>query len=391
MAEDYLPAYSTSDLHGLVDSLLQEKVVNPWHAPIPFPVSRITIDNKVTVVDNPYLCEDILNPSVLKCCKGTTSQVFFCPQTYSPQYAFTKDSTDSFSKLSRDLCKACFDQGFQIISDGSTGKGRANRRFKCQQGKIYNGAKLKNNTETNFRKSSFIDDTRLNSRANGNSLPRRTSTLRPTESSCRCSFEFTIKVSDEGFYIELRTGRDMNHYNHRCVVLLPGKLGLTKRILSEKQLALIDSINASNCTAAVARNAIFGNDKLLLSLDQVLYLRGLKGLQTSRWTPNPHKQQTKEPTDPSDADKLISFITDKDYEVSVLLHTKARLSTTSEEPIDPEGQLVSSISEVNGLIMCRKRILLQIKFSFQMMKKIKTYQNMQKIIDNVLGLTIHKI
>jgi hypothetical protein len=187
-----------------------------------------------------------------------STQVFFCSQTYNPQHAFAKDATNSLSKLSRDLCKVCFDHGFQIYSDGCTGsKGPPNHCYKCQQGRIYRGMKLMKkeaSEKIQYCNSSFIDDKRLNSRANGKTLPRRTSTARPIDKSCKCTFAIVIKVADAGFYLDIPYGKAMNHCYHRRVV--PSEYGLPKRLLSEKQMSLIDLINASNCTIAVAQNTI---------------------------------------------------------------------------------------------------------------------------------------
>lgn len=179
--------------------LINEKTVTPWHAPIPFPISRLVLDHKLVVIDTPTDLADILNPPIHPSLIWNTCQIYFSREHFDPSTAYDVTNS-SFLLLSQQLSMVCLKSGFCLVSSGCTKKGATNRRILCQQGRIYKAQTSPDTTDpeaetVKFRKSSFIDDRRLNSRSNGKKLPRRTATVRPLITDCKCSFSLTIKVS----------------------------------------------------------------------------------------------------------------------------------------------------------------------------------------------------
>ena len=324
-----------------VNQLINEKTVTPWHAPIPFSISKLVLDHKLVVIDTLTDLADILNPPIHSSLIWNTAQLYFSPEHFDPNSAY--DVTNpSFLLLLQQLSTVCLQSGFCLSSSGCTKKGATNRRILCQQGRVYKGRTTTNTVDAEsdsveFRKSSFIDDRGLNSRSKGKTLPRRTSTVRPLMTDCKCSFSLTIKVCPiNGFYLDLPRTKDLLHYNHRRIS--PIEIALPKRLLSKAQMEMIDSINSAEVTSAVARNVIFKSSQQLMTCAQVRYMRRLQGLKSFKIHPNPDNSGAQS-SSPTDADRLISFIEEKNYQMSLLYQTK--------ESNESSGVLVFSLSDVS--------------------------------------------
>jgi hypothetical protein len=108
-------------LQGLVSSLVNDRTIHPWHAPLPFNVSNITYDETASVVDIKQQWSDILSPPPAAF-PWNTCRISFCPKTYKPDGCFSSDS--GFSLLKKDLGNAALQSGFRIQSTGATKKAR---------------------------------------------------------------------------------------------------------------------------------------------------------------------------------------------------------------------------------------------------------------------------
>ena len=238
-------------LQLLIDSLVKETTITPWHSSLAFPVFKVVIDNFLPVIDSPFHCHDIFNPPIPSVYQWRSAKVYFCPSKYPPQSGFSKNGP--FSELYGDLMRSAMDSGICVYSNGSTSHAiGASRRICCQNGKVYSGKKLKNkqsNASTiNYRNQSFVNDRVINARPNGKNLPRRTSCLRPLNHQQVCPFSFVVKFDDIGYYIELNKLSPIKaHCNH--FPYKDGEMQMPKRLLTENQIELIRTINALNASA----------------------------------------------------------------------------------------------------------------------------------------------
>ena len=318
-------------LQSLVESLVDE-IVEPWHAPIKFKLASIHIDNHV-VVDQPEVYDDILFPQPITHLQWKQAIAYFCPETYSPINGFAKNG--SFKALLSDLNRAAYESGYSLFSDGCTSKKCNNRRVRCTHSRRYKGKKGKEKQPPEYRQESIVNDRVLNSRVNGRSLSRRTTTSKPMSCEYTCSFSMIIKVNAMGFYFEIpKSGFTKHEFHHQCK---DGEIGLNKRLLTDEQVDLIKTINASNCSAGVARNAIFAKHNGLLTSGQIRYIGGF-----SSQYEHPPKPETvaKQPMDQGASDRALAFIQDREYDYC-MLHTGH----------DQDGnchQLMSSTGHVNG-------------------------------------------
>lgn len=267
-------------LQCCIDGLLLSSHTAEWSAHLPFHVERVVGPNNNTILAKSGCCPDILKylGSEFRGCK-----VYFPTTLYNPSNGFstlgarTVTPTD-WDRLRVDLSRATMQNGgYHLISNGYTLPN--SRKLLCQHGRCYqknrsyNGPGRQPDAGGLYRKSSFVDDRRKNSRGpNGTKMARRTKTGRQVTRDSLCQFRLTIKRDDTGFYLH-NTGRSPpKHRSHPQ--LDANQVPTQSRLLPTEVLDTIHALNSVNACTGIGRDVALKKYNTVMSLQQLRYLQG---------------------------------------------------------------------------------------------------------------------
>ena len=145
-----------------VGALLETEIsglYHPWKASIPFDVH--VISDVCTFISNDLLDSSLETVDIcdyLGGAKYPAYRLYFCRSTYPPpledelQTGSGKDACPGWVSLRRDLCKAAFEAGNPIVSNGNSGKTTSGRGFRCSGSRKYSLPQPKCTTTQEYRK-----------------------------------------------------------------------------------------------------------------------------------------------------------------------------------------------------------------------------------------------
>jgi hypothetical protein len=235
------------------------KHLENWEAVIPF--SAI-----LPYREEPEDCENILEylkPSWTSC------RVYFPLDKYPVDVL--EDDSPGWDSFKKDLSLAAFNNGTVIVSNGG---GKVQRRFYCTHYFLYDKrAKSENSPPVDYRKSSLHGDKKNTRGKEGKSMQRRTVTSLPVDPKDRCGMYIQIKWDDKGYYLASGHGNCM-HSNH--VRLAREQMPFPKRLLDLEHESILESVAEAEANHGVGRNVHFRRTGVILSRQQVAYLKSLK-------------------------------------------------------------------------------------------------------------------
>ena len=199
------------------------------------------------------------------------SKTFFCNEVYPSKDGFI---SQGFKKLTKDLQRAAFFSGFEIIKNGKYDSKQYDlygcQKFVCSKCRLYNEKRSEHTKNTSFRKSTYHQD-RLNTRGPlGKKMCRRTTTKRPIFASQKCNYFFLIHYNEKGFYVVPGIG-NTNHRFHPK--LGSSKLKLPPRLHDEVNQTFIQDMNAGNAADSIIRNVLFVKTGQYVSRANINYLK----------------------------------------------------------------------------------------------------------------------
>lgn len=187
-------------------------------------------------------------------------RAYFDPVAYPPPAAESSKKLSThdqafFERLRADLQKAAFENGQEVICNGSNnGKNAGNIVFNCKRNRVYKSSNEGSSDpgEKLFRKQSLINDKAKNARGpEGIRLPRRTGTDKPTETEFICHYRFTVKWDLSGYYILLGWGQA--HHEHHAK-LSAADLSFPSRLVESHDQEIFSAIKDSRVNDGAGRH-----------------------------------------------------------------------------------------------------------------------------------------
>jgi len=215
--------------------------------------------------------------------------------------------SDGFKDLCRDLGNKALSSGFYLIKNGfKKRKPYYCQEFTCNRYQVYKGdIRKKKLSSTVYRGKSYNHDRRLN-RASGQSLPRMTSTLKPSSKENRCKFCFYVGMDEKGFVIA--NGGSNVHCHHPR--LCEDEISYPTNLLSSENLSAITDLAHSTTNLGVAVNFVKYRTGKVLNRNKIRWLRGL--CNDLRSIPNLPKKDSTE--------IMTQYLIEKKYDFMLLLH-----------------------------------------------------------------------
>ena len=166
---------------------------------------RWTPTLKIETSINKMLCQNTDVISLIKTSSNTSDIIRFSTIDYPIEGKF---KGNGWKKLKSKICTSAIDAGYSLYSNGSISTKDYhydNRQLKYTHGRIFSTQRKKmidHCIENNaYRKNYITNDKKLGNRKDGKHLPRRRTSVRPSDHSCLCPFKLVIGVDESSFFI----------------------------------------------------------------------------------------------------------------------------------------------------------------------------------------------
>lgn len=224
------------------------------------------------------------------------------PPPANPKDAFKKEDS-VWPRLKHKIERESYQCGSPVV----VGKGSSNRSFVCQ---ICNKTNKKNRstkrTDVDYRQTHLTNDGERGERENGRALPRRTSTQDVSHNTC--SFRFTIKCDEKGYFITLRRGGGCpTHTGHPRYNT--SEIPFPPRLMTEEEKKDLKNLHKTSCGNGVCSAYLLSKLGRLVPRSKIAYFADAEDLP---------KDKSLEKFD-GDIDKMIRYFeTDDQTAYSVL-------------------------------------------------------------------------